>query len=318
MKTNSAIIIGGTGQFGVLLGKLLIKKRFKVYNTSRSTKKIVKYKKKYSKINFVKLNIYNKNEIKKLLIRLRPNLVFYFASQSSPRISFLKKKETIQSNYEGCKNILKVINDNKIDTKFINATSSEMYGHIKGKINLYTNKKPLNPYGKAKKKSFELVKNFRNKNNMKNYNAILFNTESFLRQKDFLISKICLAAIHAYKDKKKTELNNILVSREWNWCEEQCEVLLKIIKKEPQDFILSNGKCYSIKEMLQFAFGFFNLKYQDYILIKNYKLKKNEVKIKRSNFRSCLIRNKINMKPKIYGKKLIYKMIKFYLNEEKS
>ena len=88
---------------------------------------------------------------------------------------------------------------------------------------------------------------------MKNYNAILFNTESFLRKKNFFIPKICLALINAYKFKKKTILNNILVSREWNWCESQCELILKFLKKKPQDFISSNGKSYSIQEMLIFC-----------------------------------------------------------------
>ena len=192
-----------------------------------------------------------------------------------------------------------------------------MFGHVKGKIGLQTIKEPLNPYGKAKKKSFELVKTYREKKNLKTYNAILFNTESFLRKRNFVISKICLAAIDAYKNKKKTTLNNILVSREWNWCEEQCMVLLKFIQNEPQDFILSNGKHFSLKQMLRYSFEFFNLNYKNYITVKNSELKKNEVKYKKSDFKKCLKRNNIKVNFKIFGKRLIHKMIKFYLNERK-
>ncbi len=57
-----------------------------------------------------------------------------------------------------------------------------MYGHIKDKIDLDTPKKPLNPYGEAKKKSFNLVKKYRDVYKMKNYNAVMFNTESYLRE----------------------------------------------------------------------------------------------------------------------------------------
>ena len=316
MKNHTAIIIGGTGQFGIILSQLLLKKKYKIFITSRYNKKIIKLRKEYSRVNFVKLNIYKKNEIKKILNKVDPKLVFFFAGQSSPQLSFKKKKETFQSNYIGCKNVLEEIKKNNSNIKFLNAASSEMYGHIKNKISLRTIKKPLNPYGVAKKKSFDLVKEYREKFKMNNYNAILFNSESYLRDKNFIIAKICIAAINAHKFRKKTQINNILVSREWNWCEEQCDLLLKFLKKKPQDFILSNGKSFSIKQMLKFAFEFFNLNFYDFIIVKNKKLKKNEVKYKKSNFKESLRKNNLISKNKIYGKKLIHKMLKFYLDEK--
>ena len=160
MNKNSAIIIGGTGQYGITLGNLLVKKKINVISTGRSVKKIFILKNKYPKITFVKLDIYNKKKIKKLLIKKKPNFLFYFAGQSSPSASFEKKRETMKSNFYGCKIFLDIIKNEKLNTKFINAASSEMYGHIKKKINLQTLKKPLNPYGEAKRKSFELLNCF--------------------------------------------------------------------------------------------------------------------------------------------------------------
>jgi len=192
-----------------------------------------------------------------------------------------------------------------------------MYGHVRKKIDLKTPKIPLSPYGYAKKKSFDIVKKYRDKFGMKNYNAIMFNTESNLRNKDFLIAKICLGAINAHKNKKKLILNNTLVSREWNWCAEQCTILIKFLTKKPQDFILSNGKSYSIKQMLKFSFEFFNLNYKNFVITKFKKLKKREVKEKKSNFQKYLRKNKIYFNSKIYGRKLINKMIKSYLDDKK-
>ena len=189
-----------------------------------------------------------------------------------------------------------------------------MYGHVKNKININTIKKPLNPYGLAKKKSFDLVKKFRIKKGILGYNAIMFNTESILRNKNFLIPKICLGAINAYKNKKKLVLNNIITTREWNWCEEQCKLLYEFSKKKPQDFILSNEKAYSIQQMLIFAFRYFNLDYKDYVITRFKKLKKNEVKSKKSQCKKNFEKNNIHFKSNIFGKKLIYKMLKFYLN----
>ncbi len=314
---KKVMIIGGTGQYGITLSQILIKKKIKTYITSRSNKKIRLLKQKYPKIDFIKLSIYNKNKIEFLIKKINPSIIFYFAGQSSPKKSFLRKKETFKSNYGGCKNFLDIIHKNNLKIKFFNATSSEMYGRIRNKIDLKTPKKPLNPYGYAKKKSFDLVKKYRDLYQMPNYNAIMFNTDSYLRNRNFLIAKICIGAIKAYKNKKKITLNNILVSREWNWCEEQCQVLFKFLRKKPQDFILSNGKYYSIEQMLNFAYQYFNLDFKKFVNVKFKKLKKNEVKEKRSDFKKYYKINKITFKSKIFGKKLIHKMIEFYIKENK-
>ena len=56
MKKSIAIIVGGTGQFGVLLAEKLLKKKYKVIITTRST---IKAKKKFKekKFHFKKFNL---------------------------------------------------------------------------------------------------------------------------------------------------------------------------------------------------------------------------------------------------------------------
>ena len=82
-----------------------------------------------------KLNVLKKKEIQKLIFKYSPKLIFYFASQSSPRVSFENKRTTLNSNFVGCKNFLEVIQREKIDCKFVNASSSEIFSETKKKIN---------------------------------------------------------------------------------------------------------------------------------------------------------------------------------------
>ncbi len=306
-----SLIIGGTGQFGITLSKQLNKKKNKVIITSRSInkKKINKF------LTIVKLDIYNKKKIYNLITHYKPKNIFYFAGQSSPKISFVKKLETMKSNYLGCKNILEVIHNENINVKFFHAASSEMYGKIKGKISNNTHKLPVNPYGQAKLKAFNLTKFYREKYKVKTYNAIIFNTESLLRKKFFLIPKICLAAINAKKFNIKTEFGNLDIQREWNWCEDQCQIILKVINKKPQDFILSNGKSFSARQMLKFAFEHFNLNYKKFIIENNKKfLRPTNIKAKKSNYLETLKKNNIKKINYVYGKKIIVKLIKYYQN----
>ena len=304
-----SLIIGGTGQFGISLKNLLNKKKEKVIITSRFKNSTTK--------NFffevIVLDIYKKEKIFKIIEKYKPQNIFYFAGQSSPNISFVKKKETLRSNFIGCRNVLECVYKIDKNIKFIYAASSEMYGDLKGKISLRSKKYPVNPYGISKLKGFNLTKLYREKYNLKAYNAIIFNTESTLRDKSFFIPKVCIAAINAYKYKIKTKFGNLDIQREWNWCDDQCELLFKFIKKEPQDFIISNGKCLSAKKMLKFAFDYFNLDYKKYIIQDKKFLRPTDIKIKTSKYRESLVKNNIVKKNYIYGKKMVNLMIKYYL-----
>ena len=84
-----SLIIGGTGQFGITLKNQLNKKNKKVIITSRFKKPIIKKK----KFEIVVLDIFNKEKIFNLIKKYKPQNIFYFAGQSSPSISFVKKKK---------------------------------------------------------------------------------------------------------------------------------------------------------------------------------------------------------------------------------
>ena len=316
MKKPNAIIVGGTGQFGITLSKQLFKKKFKVIVTTRS---LIKPKKKLNKkkINIKRLNILSINQIKKLLLKYNPKIIFYLAGQSSPRKSFYTKKETYLSNFKGCSNFLKVLKKEKLSSKFINFSSCEIYGNYKNKINIESKKKPISPYGFAKLKAHNETKKYRERFNLNSYNAVIFNTESIYRPKNYLIPKICIAAINAKRNNLKTKFGNIKIGREWNWCDEQCKYLLKFIQKKPQDFILSNGKFFSASQMLKFAFDYFKLNYKKFIVVDKKFMRKADPEIKKSNFLLYLKKNKIRRNDKVYGKKLINKIIHYYLNEKK-
>lgn len=316
MKNPVAIIVGGTGQFGVYTSKLLLEKGYKVIVTSRNIKKKKLFKISDKKLIYVNLDINKKYQIKRLIKKNKPSEIYYFAGQSSVVKSFYSKKETLISNFKGCKNFLDVILNTKAQCKFLNASSCEIFGKKNNKISINDKKFPKNPYGKSKLKSFNITKEYREKYKLKTYNAIIFNTESVLRSKEFLIPKICIAAINAKRFNTVTEFGNLKISREWNWCPEQVQYLFKFLKKDPQDFLLTNGKKYSAKMMLKFAFNYFNLDYRNYTKKNKIFFRKNDVNSVNSNYKESLKKNNLSRKSKIFGKSIIFKIIKHYLNND--
>ena len=320
MSKKKALIVGGTGQIGLYLARYLLSKNYLIYITTRKLKKKSIKNAKFlginKKINFKILKSFTIQNIENLFNEHMPDEIYYLAGQSYPSKSFLKKKETIKSNTVGCKNFLEIIKKNSYKCKFFNACSSEIFGSHKKNVNINSKKNPVNPYGEAKLISYEITKEYRNKYKINSYNGIIFNTESYLRPKNFLIPKICLSAISSLRNKNKIYyFGNLNISREWNWCEEQVKLIWKFLQRKPQDFLLSNGKNFTAKEMLTFAFDYFNLDYRKFVKTSKAFKRLKDITFIKSNLENQFKKNKIENNNKIYGKKLIIKLIKFYINK---
>jgi GDPmannose 4,6-dehydratase len=312
------LIIGGTGQFGFYLIKLLIKKRFNLYLSTRdrNSSKVKSYKRIFKKkISIFELNLYDRKKIYNVLKKIKPNFIFFLSGQSSVYKSFKNKSDTFKSNFIACKNILDEIIRLGIKVKFFNACSSEIFGDIKRKIRINSIKKPVSPYGQAKLKSYNLLKEYRIKYNLKLYNGIIFNCESFLRPVNFVIPKICLAAIQAndaHKNNKKIffKFGNINVKRDWGWCEEYVKKIWQLMKTRNYDFIVATGKTYSLKELLNLAFSYFDLKWENYVLSKKKFLRKKEIFSVATD--SVYLKKYLITLPKIDAPEIIFRMIRYY------
>ena len=125
MKKIKSLIVG-SGVIGSYLSRLLLKKGHKVVVTSRFSKKThnnYKILKISKKVNFKKLNVLSKLEIKKVINDIKPNNIFYLAGQSSIPKSFNLSKETKDSNFTGAKNFLEIIEKEKINLNFFKGNS---------------------------------------------------------------------------------------------------------------------------------------------------------------------------------------------------
>ena len=103
---NTNVLIVGTGVLGAYLSNFLIKKKYNIFVTSRKLKRNYSNYQKLNiekKINFKKLDISNKKEIKQILKKINPQYIYYFAGISSITQSFKQPKETMVSNYIGAK-----------------------------------------------------------------------------------------------------------------------------------------------------------------------------------------------------------------------
>ena len=307
MKKKNSIIIG-SGVIGSYLAKYLITKKHNVIVTSR---KIKKNYTNYSKLNikkkiiFEKLNVLKKQEILNIIKKYNPDNIFYFSGQSSLTKSIKLKKTTNDSNYIGAKKFLEMLLKLKVKSKFYKANSGYIFENKNVLINLesmFSNNK--NPYIRSQIKAYKEVKKFRKKG--VNCSSLVFlQVESPLRNKDFLIKKICEHA----KLKKHVRVGNLNTIRDYSWAPEIVKGVYYMTKIKSQDLILSSGQGISGYEILETAYKLSGLDYKKYFSVNEKYIRPNEIKTMiGSNKNYNILSNKFNFKIKIGGKKLVKKV----------
>tara|TARA_B110000305_G_scaffold232774_1_gene288252 strand:- start:104 stop:1048 length:945 start_codon:yes stop_codon:yes gene_type:complete len=306
------ILIISTGVLSAYLAQFLLKKKFKIFVTTR------KIKKKYinfsklgiqKKIIIFELDILKKKSIEKCLISVKPDMIFYFAGQSSIVKSFLHPKETLESNYTGCKNFLTILKKRKLKTKFIKANSGYIFSDLNKKnltnSNLIT---PNSPYVLAQSKAYKLVNDFRKKK-VNCYSAIFFNAESSLRPKTFFIKKACSFVKKNKFKKNKLKIGNINMFRDFGWAPELVSGTFYMTKLKPCNAILASGQKTSLSSILNHIFKIKKLDYKKYIQEDKKFIRESEAKNITCNIRPTIqMLKSFGWKPSVFGKKLVHKI----------
>lgn len=188
------------------------------------------------------------------LERLRPEVVFFLAGQSSVGASFQRPYETLESIAIAVQNILEGIRLLGLKTRFVNSASSDMFGSQPGVV-LDENRpmRPSSPYAVAKMASYWTTVQYREAFGIGAFNAILCNHESPLRGENFVSRKIVRQLKEvAEGSRDKLELANPAVERDWLWAGDVAEALVQLISIDtPGDFVIASGESHTIRELVE-------------------------------------------------------------------
>jgi len=338
MKKKVALIFGITGQDGSLLARFLIKKGYVVHGIKRRS----------SSFNTGRVDdIFNEFSSKKLFFlhygdltdslnvfnhvkNIRPDEIYNLGAQSHVKVSFETPEYTQNADAAGVVRILEAIRINKLEknTKFYQASTSEMYGDTPAPQNEKSLFQPVSPYGTAKLFGYWITKNYRNAYKIFASNGILFNHEGIYRGETFVTRKISMAVARiALGYQKFLKLGNLDAKRDWGDARDYVEGMWKILQyKKPDDFVLATGKSYSVRTFVEEAFKCVHInirwkgkgtnevgfnKNNGKILVridKNY-FRPNEINHLRGN--SAKARKMIKWKAKISFKQMIKEMIAY-------
>ena len=342
MIKKNALITGITGQDGAWLAKFLIKKGYKVHgmirrSSSINTKRIDDiFQEPFTKNKNLYLyygDLTDTSSIQNIIIKSKPDEIYNLGAQSHVKVSYETPEYTTDVNGMGTLRILESIRNLNLGkkVKFYQASSSEMFGSTKPPQSEKSLFAPQSPYAAGKLYSYWITKIYRDAYNIYASNGILFNHESKFRGDTFVTKKICKSVAKISKNKQqKIILGNLYAKRDWGDARDYVEGVWRILQyKKPDDFVLSTGKSFSVKEFVEIAFKYVGIK----VIWKgkglkevgiNSKTKKVIVSISELYFRPTEVdflrgnsnkaRRELKWKNKINLKKMIADMIDSELN----
>ena len=275
MKKKVALIFGITGQDGSYLAEFLLKKKYIVHGVKRRSSSFNTgridhlYQDPHAKNRKLILHygdITDAISVSSIIKNIKPNEIYNLAAQSHVAVSFEVPEYTANADGIGALRILEAIKFHGFEkkTKFYQAGTSEMFGKVAQipqteKTPFY----PRSPYGVAKVYAHWITVNYREAYKIFACNGILFNHESPVRGETFVTKKIIMGLCRIKTGKqKKLFLGNLSAKRDWGHAKDYVEAMWKMLqRKKPQDYVISTGKQYSVKDFINLSLKELNIKY---------------------------------------------------------
>lgn len=262
---KKALITGVTGQDGSYLSEFLLEKGYEVHgivrrSSSINTKRIdhlLQGNSANPNLHIHYGDLTDSGNLSNLIYKTQPDEVYNLGAQSHVKVSFDVPEFTSDANGLGTLRLLDSIREVKPDTKFYQASSSELFGKVREiPQNENTPFYPRSPYAAAKLYAYWITVNYREAYNLFACNGILFNHESPRRGETFVTRKITLGIAAIQKGKlDKLILGNLDAKRDWGFAGDYVEAMWLILQQStPDDFVIATGETHTVREFCELAF----------------------------------------------------------------
>jgi GDPmannose 4,6-dehydratase len=276
-KKKTAIITGITGQDGSYLCELLLFLGYEVHGIIRKSSSFNtgRINNLYNNENILDKSLFlhygdltDSISILDLIITLKPDEFYNLAAQSHVKVSFELPEYTSIVNGVAVLKILELLRRHSPNTKFYQASTSEMYGNSSTLQDTSTPFDPQSPYATSKLYAHYMTNNYFQTYDLFSVAGILFNHESFRRSPTFVTKKIISGIGEILRDHRKSiKLGNLKSIRDWGWAPEYVVAIWNLLQiQAPVNIIVATNKPASIEDFLKFAFEAVNLNYENYVV----------------------------------------------------
>lgn len=307
-----ALITGITGQDGSYLAELLLEKGYEVYGMVRRTsvKKFDRLETLIDRIELVEGDLTDQSSLDTLIRDTKPDEVYNLAAQSFVPVSWNQPVLTGDVTGLGVIRILESLRHHRPQAKFLQASSSEMFGKVRETPQTeHTPFYPRSPYGVAKVFGHYITVNYRESYNLFACSAIAFNHESPRRGLEFVSRKVThqVARIKCGLATKLV-MGNLDAKRDWGFAGDYVRAMWMMLQQPtPEDYVLATGKTHTVRDLVEVAFQSAGLNWEEYVEIDPRFIRPAEVDLLCGD--ATKIRQNLSWQPDVSFEELIQMMV---------
>ncbi len=267
---KTALITGITGQDGSYLAEFLLEKGYRVVGMVRrsSTEHLQRIQHILRRVDLQQGDLLDQLSLISLIEKVEPDEVYNLAAQSFVPTSWQQPVLTAEFTGLGVTRLLEAIRLVNSKIRFYQASSSEMFGKVvESPQNEKTPFYPRSPYGVAKVYGHFITVNYRESYGLFACSGILFNHESPRRGLEFVTRKVTHGAARIKMGlAERLELGNLDSSRDWGFAGDYVKAMWKMLQQDdPDDFVVGSGRTYSVRELVEKAFTYLGLEWQEHV-----------------------------------------------------
>jgi len=270
--TKRALITGITGQDGSYMAEFLLGKAYEVYGLVRrsSLKKYDRVEQIADRISLVEGDLTDQGSLDQALYQIQPDEVYNLAAQSFVPVSWNQPVLTADVTGMGVLRVLEAIRKHSPQSKFLQASSSEMFGKVEESPQTEcTRFHPRSPYGVAKTFAHYITVNYRESYGLFACSSICFNHESPRRGIEFVTRKVTQQVARIKLGLAgKLKMGNLEAQRDWGFAGDYIRAMWMMLQQPAaDDFVIATGQTHSVHELLQIAFSCAGLDWKKYVEI---------------------------------------------------
>jgi len=265
--TKVALISGVTGQDGSYLAELLLEKGYEVHGIVRRSSLINTHRIDhiYDKLHLHYGDLTDATNLISVIKMVEPDEIYNLGAQSHVKVSFETPDYTAQVDGLGTLRVLEAVRLLGMEkkTRIYQASTSELYGLVQEVPQTETTPfYPRSPYGVAKLYGYWIVKNYREAYGLHASSGILFNHESPRRGETFVTRKITRGLSQISVGLQEClYLGNLDAKRDWGHAKDCVRAMwLMLQQDQPDDYVIATGKQYSVRDFVNEAAPYFNMK----------------------------------------------------------
>jgi GDPmannose 4,6-dehydratase len=255
-------------------------------------------------------NLTDLSSLIRIVSQIKPSEVYNLAAQSFVKSSWQQPLLTANVTGVGAANMLEAVRLASPDSRFYQASSSEMFGLVQEPVQSEkTPFYPRSPYGAAKLYAHWMTVNYRESFGLHASSGILFNHESPLRGIEFVTRKITDGVARIKLDMQQTlALGNLDAKRDWGHARDYVAAMWLMLQQDrPDDYVVATGQTTSVRDFCAKAFAYAGLKMDDHIVTEERFMRPAEVDVLLGNPEKAI--KKLGWKPAISLDQLVAEMV---------